>query len=558
MRSPRIHKQVKKNPSKTKSPFVYNNLKFDLRIYVLITGCNPLRLFLHKNGLVRFATQAYEKANHINKLSNYMHLTNFAINKENPKFVSSLEVGKTKREDRTAHKRSIIDFFQELSEAGHQTDKVWDEIKDIVVKTVCSIQPILKHNYLSCNPDDPYNQTCFELLGFDILINEKMKPFLLEVNHAPSFRVGSKVDMRVKKKLIRDTFQILNINNSEKKKLKELKKKNYKARTLTGRRVKLSDGPMKEKCVMQRDGYCDLNSGEFERIFPPKDKKKMMFYTAMMEQAENIYHRFTGAGDVAKVKGIEKILKSSTQSIENFKSSFKRAKKIYTKNHKKYKTGKNDQKKGSNIFEKRKKKLRKILGGSKVEQRDKRKGGFMKRQNSFMYYSKTPNGSSKKDILRSSEKLTVTKITVTQGGSSEDIIELEKMIDKREKGINEEIKKVTDKIENFEKRMKMRIRSSRPPLSRENTLAHRPLTTSHNGPVLAVLKEKAEYRIKMKKKGGKSTRSRSNQRSEGKKKGKKIDPYLAWDPFKSFDRTYKDRMKSLGIRFVGAGQLKNR
>lgn len=33
-----------------------DNLKFDFRVYVLITCIQPLRVYLYKDGLVRFAT----------------------------------------------------------------------------------------------------------------------------------------------------------------------------------------------------------------------------------------------------------------------------------------------------------------------------------------------------------------------------------------------------------------------------------------------------------------------------------------------------------------------
>jgi hypothetical protein len=43
------------------NPLLVDGLKFDLRIYVGITGFNPLRIYMHKGGLARFATHAYER-----------------------------------------------------------------------------------------------------------------------------------------------------------------------------------------------------------------------------------------------------------------------------------------------------------------------------------------------------------------------------------------------------------------------------------------------------------------------------------------------------------------
>jgi tubulin polyglutamylase TTLL6/13 len=122
---------------------------------VLLFGLNPLRIYIHEQGLARFATEPYEKPKPSNISNMYVHLTNYAINKMNSKFMQNNKKKKDDEygdygdygddyddeygdEEETGHKRSLFAILKIIYEKGGDPDKIMDEIKDIVVKTIIS------------------------------------------------------------------------------------------------------------------------------------------------------------------------------------------------------------------------------------------------------------------------------------------------------------------------------------------------------------------------------------------------------------------------------------
>ena len=76
------------------NPLLINKRKFDLRVYVLITSMNPLRIYMYKEGLARFATVDYSY--NFDTLKNrFIHLTNYSINKNNKNTKMSEDFQKT-------------------------------------------------------------------------------------------------------------------------------------------------------------------------------------------------------------------------------------------------------------------------------------------------------------------------------------------------------------------------------------------------------------------------------------------------------------------------------
>jgi len=85
-------------------------LKFDLRIYVLVSSVDPLEVYIYKEGLARFATEQYIMPNKDNMEDVCMHLTNYAINKDSEKFVFNSD----EKDMGKGHKRSLTSAFATL------------------------------------------------------------------------------------------------------------------------------------------------------------------------------------------------------------------------------------------------------------------------------------------------------------------------------------------------------------------------------------------------------------------------------------------------------------
>ena len=185
-----------------KFPYLVDGFKFDLRIYVLILSCDPLKIFIYKEGMARFATEKYEVGNGNNYQNSFMHLTNYAINKLNENFKVSDDI-----KSDSGHKRMQSVVFNRLKNEGVDIEKLESQIEDIIVKTVISIQPELIHGYRTWQPSDFESSMWFEILGFDIFIDHKARPWLLEVNLAPSFNEDSAIDRELKYHMLSDSFK---------------------------------------------------------------------------------------------------------------------------------------------------------------------------------------------------------------------------------------------------------------------------------------------------------------------------------------------------------------
>lgn len=77
--------------------------------------------------------------------------------------------------------RKLSTFNMYMESHGYNVAQIWRDVEDVIIKTIISAYPIIKHNYHTCFPHHTLNSACFEILGFDILLDHKLKPWLLEV-----------------------------------------------------------------------------------------------------------------------------------------------------------------------------------------------------------------------------------------------------------------------------------------------------------------------------------------------------------------------------------------
>lgn len=183
-------------------------------------------------------------------------------------------------------------------------------IRDIVIKTLFSAEGQIRHSYRATYPNHVGGSACFEILGFDIMLDEAIRPWLLEVNLSPSFSCDSVLDAEIKHEVLRHAMRMLNLTPGVVSKLRRDSKKQLrrnafrsqqrKKNEINGRAIKdmtleeevearEADKAERERTAREQlqlfiaheDSCC--GPGGYRRIYP------------LNEGVEDLYSGFTGA-----------------------------------------------------------------------------------------------------------------------------------------------------------------------------------------------------------------------------------------------------------------------
>jgi len=170
------------------NPLLIGGKKFDLRLYVLVTSYRPLRVYQYLHGFARFCNVKYSAE--LSDLDNpYMHLTNVAIQKSNSDY-NSAHGGKWHIRD--------LRLWIESTQGAEASDTLFSNMNRLIV-----------HSLLACQDVIVNDRHCFECYGYDLLIDDDLKPWLVEVNASPSLSPSTHSDKVMKQNLIRDVYRIV-------------------------------------------------------------------------------------------------------------------------------------------------------------------------------------------------------------------------------------------------------------------------------------------------------------------------------------------------------------
>lgn len=142
-----------------------------------MTSYRPIKAYVFDEGFARFCNELYSPD--IAEMENmFVHLTNVAIQKFSDKY-SQVHGGKWSTKD--------LRFYIESVYGTEKAQRCFDDIHNLMIMSLKSVQSVIIND-----------KHCFELYGFDVLLDSNCKPWLIEVNSSPSLSTTTKSDFKLK------------------------------------------------------------------------------------------------------------------------------------------------------------------------------------------------------------------------------------------------------------------------------------------------------------------------------------------------------------------------
>ena len=251
------------------NPHLIKGFKYDLRFHGLVSTIKPLKLYLYNEGLVRLASEKYNFSI-TNPDNRYTFLTNLFINKKNknkfiyPKNLPNME---------ESNLWNLETFQKYCARNNINYTQIFTEVGDIFIKMMITVREKII-NYIKIN--DLEYSNFYHLIGFDIILDENLKPYLLETNRRCGFRDDNDAEKFFTYNIVADTLNIIGIRSKKLNVVNEQKNK---------------EDLLKENL---EESICELDRprGGYKLIFPLKnnvEKYKKFFGNNISEEDQEFW-----------------------------------------------------------------------------------------------------------------------------------------------------------------------------------------------------------------------------------------------------------------------------
>eukprot|EP00792_Barthelona_sp_PAP020_P003820 TRINITY_DN1679_c0_g1_i1.p1 TRINITY_DN1679_c0_g1~~TRINITY_DN1679_c0_g1_i1.p1 ORF type:complete len:1614 (-),score=441.89 TRINITY_DN1679_c0_g1_i1:5-4846(-) len=307
------------------NPWLIKGRKFDFRVYFMITSLFPLKVYIYKDGFVRFCSEPYSDEDFTNI---YAHLTNTAIQRDHPNGIKSppfIDNGNTAAKCSFKEFQDILKILNVSKDTNLFSssqkihwDDLWKKIKSVILRAVLVNLPALKKglgNFLtkykkrfnqfnkyieeikeeitsevpfakissskfpiSNHTKFPFSDTFFEIFGADILFDNNLDPWLLEINTGPSLAIDCYIDEMIKARLLVDSFKIVEPPWYSRQNLLDVfsdilkKNQSFSAQRLDQLFQTIFQKPVNQ-IFCSDDSQLDL--GNYEVLFPSQEGKRV-------------------------------------------------------------------------------------------------------------------------------------------------------------------------------------------------------------------------------------------------------------------------------------------
>ena len=168
------------------NPLLYNKRKFDIRCYVLVDS--NFNVFYCREGHLKGSSEEYD----LNNTNKFIHITNHSVQKKSDKF-EKFEFG---------NEMSYNDFKIVLTQENYSLeifDKIIEKIKFLIKISMNAVnKKLIKHE----------NVLCFEIFGYDFILDNDFNPYILEINNNPGLGISSPVIEKLVPRMIDDALRI--------------------------------------------------------------------------------------------------------------------------------------------------------------------------------------------------------------------------------------------------------------------------------------------------------------------------------------------------------------